>query len=306
MLKSLLRTLKHIINAATRLLPGYQYLVLKYCSIGSTQHRPKLLWRLIQSAFFQQYWTLPVGERSDAQKRLMGDAHGVNWANHYQAFLQDQFPPSRGTYNVGELDFHDANPIYEKVDDYLDGLNHTCAVIQLGASSGKEIAYFAQKHPGHIFYYSDIYDSVTAYASSVHQHSNLNFFTASAEYLHIIASLTDARSVLVFSAGSSQYVYPEHLDLMFQRLSSLKEKEIIFALSEPADNIAINPLTFEGSQPRGNFSYTHNYSYYALKYGFEQLEWRMISPYPLEQYPERWRAVQLFGIFRQSQLTMAL
>jgi len=306
MFKSLLRTLLRSISPVTRLLPGYQYLVLKYCSIGSTQHSPKLLSRLIKEAFWLTYWKLPVGERADAQKRLMGDAHSVNWANHYQAFLHDQFPPSRGTYNVGELDFHDANPIYAKVDDYLDSLSDTCAVVQLGASSGKDIAYFAQKHPGHIFYYSDIYDSVTAYASSVHQHSNLNFFTASAEYLHIIASLTDARSVLVFSAGSSQYVYPEHLDLMFQRLSSLKEKEIIFAFSEPANNIAINPLTFEGSQPRGNFSYTHNYSYYALKYGFEQLEWRMISPYPLEMYPERRGTVHLFGIFRQNHLGKTL
>ena len=143
---------------------------------------------------------------------------------------------------------------------------------------------------------------MTAYASNVHKHPNLKFFPASAEYLYLIASLTNTRSVLLFSLGSAQYVYPEHLELMFERLSLLKEKEIVFTMLEPGDNLEIDPLTFEGSKPRRNFSYTHNYRHYALKYGFEELEWRMISPYPLEKYPDRPGTVHLFGIFKLNNL----
>ena len=50
----------------------------------------------------------------------MGGDIGINWAKYY-ADKPPPFPPQRGEIKVGSLDFHDSNPIYEKLDSFLDG-----------------------------------------------------------------------------------------------------------------------------------------------------------------------------------------
>lgn len=281
-----------------KLLPNYQDLVLKYCCIGKLENSKGILGRLVLISFNQDYWKLPIGERLDVQTRLMGDVNGVDWAKNYQSQFEGEFPPPRGMHKIGELDFHDARPNFERINKYLTDTEDCCTVIQLGASSGRDIAYFSKNHSRHIFYYTDIFDSVVEYASNVHRYPNLHFLTATAENLHLIASATQGNSVLIFSMGSSQYVYPEHLDQMFLRLSKINDKTIVFYVNEPAHDREVDPLTFNESIPRGNFSYTHNYSYYAIKNSFQVLDWEKISVYvPQEDYPGHFGTVHLSGIF---------
>ena len=108
----------------------------------------------------------------------MGGVIGINWAKHY-ADKHSTFPPQRGEIKVGSLDFHDASPFLKKIDSFLENQKTTFGVIQIGASSGKEISYFSSKHKNHIFYYTDIYDSVTNYAKSNLKLPNLEFTIAS-------------------------------------------------------------------------------------------------------------------------------
>lgn len=299
MIKSII---KKLFSPIIKKLPIYNQLVFKYCPVNSKGWKGSkfsinyLLFRLITFTFWYYYWDLPYYERKYYQKKLMGGDIGINWAKHY-ADLHSTFPPQRGEIKVGQLDFHDACPIFKKIDSFLENKKTTLGVIQIGASSGKEISYFSSKHKNHVFYYTDIYESVTNYAKSNIKLPNLEFITCAAENIPIISQMTDKHNVLIFSSGSSQYVYPEDINLLFDRLSKIN-KNIYLFFNEPGNDLLNDPITFEGSYPGGNFSYTHNYSYYANKHGFLIKEWQKISPYtPQHKFPIHKGTIHLFGIF---------
>ena len=85
---------------------------------------------------------------------------------------------------------------------------------------------------------------------------------------------------------------------MLLEVARSNDKTIVFYVSEPASDREVEPLTFNESIPQGNFSYTHNYSYYAIKNSFSVLDWEKISVYaPQEGYPEHFGTIHLFGIF---------
>ena len=308
MIKSII---KKLFSPIIKKLPIYNQLVFKYCAIssqvrlhnqsisewkGSILSINYLFFRIIHFTFWYYYWDLPYFERKYYQEKLMGGDIGINWAKDY-ADKHSTFPPQIGEIKVGSLDFHDSSPIYEKLDSFLDGAKNPFCIIQIGASSGKEISYFSSKHKNHIFYYTDIYDSVTNYAKSNIKLPNLEFITCAAENIPIIVQMIDNNNILIFSSGSSQYVYPEDIDLFFARLSKINKKIYLF-FSEPGNELLNDPITFEGSYLWGNFSYTHNYSYYANKHEFLIKEWQKISPYtPQHNFPMHKGTVGLFGMF---------
>ena len=126
---------------------------------------------------------------------------------------------------------------------------------------------------------------------------NLEFITCAAENIPIIVEMTDKHNVLIFSSGCATYVYPEDIDLFFARLSKIN-KNIYLFFSEPGNDLLNDPITFEGSYTLGNFSYTHNYSYYANKHGFLIKEWQKIYPYtPHHNFPLKKGTIHLFGMF---------
>ena len=299
MIKSII---KKLFSTIIKKLPIYNQLVFKYCPVNSKEWDGSnfsinyLLYRLTTTTFWDDYWNLSYYERKYYQEKLMGGDVGINWAKYYMN-KRPTFPPQRGEIKVGSLDFHDSSPIYEKLDSFLDGAKNPFCIIQIGASSGKEISYFSSKHKNHIFYYTDIYDSVTNYAKSNLKLPNLEFITCAAENIPIIVEMTDKHNVLIFSSGSSQYVYPEDIDLLFDRLSKIN-KNIYLFFGEPGNDLLNDPITFEGSYRRGNFSYTHNYSYYANKHKFLIKEWQKISPYtPQHNFPMHKGSIHLFGMF---------
>ena len=294
---------KKLFSPIIKKLPIYNQFVFKYCAVNSKGWKGSkfkinyLLFRLITSTFWYYYWDLPNYERKYYQEKLMGGDIGINLAKHYAGDRNSTFPPQRGEIKVGSLDFHDVNPIFKKIDSFLQNQKTTLSVIQIGASSGKEISYFSSKYKNHIFYFTDIYDSVTNYAKSNLKLPNLEFITCAAENIPIIVQMIDNNNVLIFSSGSSQYIFPEDIDLFFARLSKIN-KNIYLFFNEPGNDFLNDPITFEGSYPRANFAYTHNYSYYANKHEFLIKEWQKISPYtPQHNFPMHKGTVHLFGMF---------
>jgi len=93
----------------------------------------------------------------------MGGAAGANWAEMYNQ-TRDNFPHPRGTMKIGNCDFNDVCPYLEKIEEILSEKDAPSAVIQIGASSVKEIAYLAKKYPRHHFIYIDIFDATIEYA----------------------------------------------------------------------------------------------------------------------------------------------
>ena len=46
---------------------------------------------------------------------------------------------------VGALDFRDAVLVFDRICRFLKEAKDECSIIQIGASSGKDIVYFAKK-----------------------------------------------------------------------------------------------------------------------------------------------------------------
>jgi hypothetical protein len=153
-------------------------------------------------------------------------------------------------------------------------------VIQIGTSSGREIAWIAEQFPQVRFIGTDIFLDIIEYAQQAHNGENLEFQVFSAANLRTILDQLKGHRVIVFSIGSLQYVQPEHLDAFFNSLGSvIGVLDLEVMLAEPASVKYGDPLSLAGSQPRGSFSYTHNYRKYAERNGFNSLGCNIIHPY---------------------------
>ncbi len=295
------RIAKKIISEIAPILhyvPGWEKLVIKKCQVGKAVKKTDLLGRLVHSFFWQEYYKRLPAKRIDIQSKLMGQESGADWAKHYDQ-ERESFPPKEGEAKVGNLDWHQACPYVKQITQLISPDQKSFFVIQLGASSGKEISYFAKIFPDTDCLYTDIFESVTSYAKKILSLPNLNYVTCPTESLAALAQTSKKPRVLIFSSGSSQYVYPEQLDYMFRLLSKIEDKSIDFICCEPGNNSEINPKNIKGSMPRGGFSYTHNYQFYAEKNGFKTKRFDIIEPYkPKEDfYPLHQGTVHLNGWF---------
>ena len=295
-MKKLIKKLFKKVIFIFKIFPNYEKYIIKYCKIGAKNFN--FLGRIFNTIFWMEYYDRSLPDRINIQSKLMGGSAGANWADRYNK-LRDNYPPKRGKFKVGNLDWYEACPGFEIVKDLLNQEPESFCFIQLGASSGKEISYFATKFPEAEFIYTDIFEETTLYAEAKLSLPNLKYVTCAAENLAALAAVTSKKRVIIFSSGSAQYVLPENLEQTFKLLSNIKDKEINFVFDEPGNNLNINPLTYQGSYPRGNFSYTHNYKYYAEKHGFKSLKWNLIKPFspPEDFYPYHQGTIHLNGFF---------
>jgi len=188
---------------------------------------------------------------------------------------------------VGHLTYDDARPMLSKLDKMLSSITKSLVLVQIGSSSGREIAWLAERNPMHRYIGTDIYPEVLAYSSERHNLPNLSFERCSAKEISNLLNRYKDKGIIVFSSGSLQYVQPEHLEMFFYSISRIPNSEII--LLEPASDSEGNPEELKGSLWRANFSYTHNYRFYAEKAGLITQTCEIIRPYvPYEHFPA-WR-----------------
>lgn len=210
----------------------------------------------------------------------MGGNSGKNWAAMYNSRQLDF------SSRIGHLLFREADPLFDALDEILlQNVGRRLCVCQIGSSSGREIAYFAKKYPEFSFLGSDIYREVVENSSAHHGQPNLSFELFSAKNIYErLCSLTSLDAVIVFSSGSLQYVQPEHLSIFFSKLGAISNIQIV--LVEPGSESGGSPDKLTGSVWRGNFSYTHDYRFYAEQAGFLTSKSQIIRPYhPYEDFP---------------------
>jgi len=209
-------------------------------------------------------------KREEMKSLCMGGEAGVGWAQSYQS------RPLDFNKKVGNLSYRDACPVLGAVDRLLKSNNEKYTVIQIGSSSGREIAHIAKNNPNHDFIGTDTYAEVVKYSSSYHRCPNLSFIQCSAQDISTLLERISIFNLVLFSSNSLQYVQPEHLDIF---IASCSNYPVRMLLLEPTSFKRICPEKIKESRWRGEFSYTHNYRYYAEKYNFETLEARIIKPY---------------------------
>ncbi len=268
-----------LVARVIRFLPFYEILVLKYCKILETNwFKPKksFLSRFINIIFFKEYYHRSLTDRMRILSKLMGEDEGAKWALHYDE-NRKQYPPK--DEKIGKLPWKQAVLGFDQISNLLAEDSKNFCFIQLGASSGKEISYFALQFPDAEFIYTDIFEKTKRFAKSKLNLPNIKYVTCSSESIPALAEVNKKDKILIYSSGSAQYVFPEYLDKTFKLLKNIENKHIYIIFDEPGTDFFVNPKKLKGSYPRGNFSYTHNYKYYAEENGFETIEWNLIKPF---------------------------
>jgi len=236
--------------------------------------------------FFKLWIRLEYLNESDPNKReelkglAMGKNSGKKWAETYDS------RPIGFNSKIGHMNFHEAYPIFSDIEDICKNTKRTTnfVVIQIGNSSGREIAYFATKFSTFEYIGIDIYKEVVDYSKNSHNHSNLSFELCSANNISQILSRYRDINILIYSSGSLQYVQPEHLCEFFRSIADYPNLKIL--ISEPANESKGVPDELKRSIWRANFSYTHDYKYYAEEAGIETVKSKIIRPYvPYENFP---------------------
>jgi len=240
--------------------------------------------RLIFSPVFRFWQEHEYLAEADPDRRemlkdsVMGSEAGARWAAHYDERPLDFDAP------VGALTMRVVCPVLTDLDERLRSVAAEALILQVGSSSGRELAWLASRHPGHRFLGIDIYKEVVDYAAKRHAGTNLAFSVHSAKDAADLAGRHGAKPVFVFSSGSLQYVQPEHLQALFDRLAALPDAEI--HLAEPASETGGSPLELSGSRWMGNMAYNHDYGYYARKSGMTDVRAGVVRPYvPAERFP---------------------
>jgi len=236
---------------------------------------------------FEYLREIDPDKREDLKALAMGGASGKNWAKHYN------IKPIDFTQKVGNMTKRESAPIFSAIETILSNTESNYSVIQVGSSSGRELAYFATMFPQHQYLGTDIYKEVLEYSSQHHSLPNLSFALVSAKDIYNLLQTRATSSILVCSIGSLQYVQPEHLTIFFNSLSKFPNLKIL--ISEPANESQGRPDELRKSIWRGNFSYTHDYKYYAEESGIETLECEIIKPYiPYNNFPTYRNIVHYF------------
>lgn len=277
--KKLINQIIYLIARIAKFLPFYEKAVIKNCKIHQTnwsKTKKSLFGRVINILFMREYYYRSLPDRVQILSKLMGRDAGAIWASQYDE-TRENYPPKRGEKIFDHLDWFQICQGFDKAISLLQKDPKNYCFIQLGGSSGKEISYFAQKFLETDFIYTDIFHETTSYARSQLTLPNLKYVTCPAESLACVAEASRMKKILIFTHGSAQYVFPENLDYSFKLLSNIRDKQIDIIFDEPGTYSDVDPLKLIGSHPRGNFSYTHNYRYYAEKNGFETIDWNLVK-----------------------------
>jgi hypothetical protein len=226
-----------------------------------------------------EYLNEPDPDKREMLKSMaMGGISGRNWARCY-----DEVPLDFNA-KVGHMTLREASPLYDEIETICQNTKTKLVIIQIGSSSGREIAYFATKFPMFEHIGTDIYQEVVDYSINSHNLPNLTFLLSPAKNISQILFHYRNSDVIVYSSGSLQYVQPEHLRDFFSGIASHLNVKLI--ISEPANEFQESPDRLKGSVWRGNFSYTHNYKYYAEEADIRTLQCAIIRPYfPYEDFP---------------------
>ncbi len=193
-------------------------------------------------------------KREAMKEYVMGGESGMAWAKHYQS------EPIDLDRQTGELSYREAHPIFEILEKVIREKASNCdlAIFQVGCSSGREIAYFAEKFPDLTFIGTDIYDEVIDFASSAHKLENLKFIKIAANNMAGQFDSIEADEIIVFTSGCLAFVLPEHIDKLFNDISKCG-KPVTLATQE-ATGYDVSNLT--GKLPSswaGSLSYSPQY-----------------------------------------------
>jgi hypothetical protein len=192
----------------------------------------------------------PDPDKREKLKYLaMGGQGGIAWAKEYLNRKVDAAGSKKEFYN--------------SLKEFCKSPEKS-VVIQIGASSGRELAYLKSFNQVHLYIGTEIDKQIISYLNNYYCEEGLNFLLCPAHWTGKLLRNYKGYNFIIFSSGTLQYVQPEHLEVFFRQLGDFSNVKL--ALCEPLDEKFLNSLEAK-SVWRGNFSYFHNYKAYAEKVG---------------------------------------
>ena len=235
------------------LLPGYRTRLLsKWPEGGPQSATDKLIYQAVLKRVCSEYYNFatPTSRRETLKDLCMGQESGVVWAEDYAS----RGFPTEETAHI---------PMFHMLEECLSA-GQIKTVHQVACGSGREIAYFAQRHPEMKFFGSDMDDAIVAASRERWQQiANLSFVVVRLDRLDA-SEQEYLRSDLVYASGGLQYL-DEHALRRFLCVLLPLAGRILF--NQP---LAIDFLMREHSRstPRGNFSWNHPYTQYLVDEGW--------------------------------------
>jgi len=282
-----------LIGVAIVKLPFFQSYKLHLLSTWKDCDKRSMIDNFLFSRVFSAWLRFEYLREIDPDKReglkalAMGGESGREWAKGYNN------APLDFTQKIGNMTMRESQPIFGIVETILSNTESNYSVIQVGSSSGREIAYFATTFPQHQYLGTDIYKEVIEYSSQHNSLPNLSFALVSAKDISQLLSPHRGKDILLYSIGALTLVQPEHLTIFFNSLSKFPNLKIL--ISEPGNESQGRVDELRKSIWRGNFRYTHDYKYYAEESGIETLECKIIKPFiPYNNFPMHRNTVRYF------------
>ena len=135
----------------------------------------KLLSRVLNRIVEEVFYLSPHFIRSKMSNFLY-NKKGYNWAKSCDLdYKSVGYPPKRGKASIYNYDFNDVIPIFES-ETIKNLLDKNALFVQVGGSSGKDVAHFANKFKKNKFIYTDIAHGAVRYASEKYGHNtNITF-----------------------------------------------------------------------------------------------------------------------------------
>lgn len=280
-LRALLRTPQYGIALLIYLWPWARSYRKRLLAITSTTASDRY-WR----PYFMAIWYRLKFARADPETQeqlklqIIGSTAGVAWARSYDARsfaceLDGQ---------LGALSYREACPVFPALERLLE-VGSDWTVVHIGSSSGREMAYYAERYRASQFIGIDIVPDVVQYASEAHRAANLRFMVADIRNMRSMLNVIIERPVIVLSHGTLQYLGPSFIGEWFQQMwawpviSHLLINEGVSFAGQPPDEL-------RGSVAISSWVTTHDYRWYAETAGWRTERCALIYPYrPPEAYP---------------------
>ena len=236
---------------------------------------PEFKLGLIEKFFFEFYYYYFINriylKETDPDKRfnyqkicLGGFSDGLYWAKQedtgFDFFKAEKF-----------------SKIYNIIKQINDNTKQKILVIQVGSSTGREIAYFAKKFSNIQCLGIDIYKSIIKWSSEKYSYNNLKYIHLEGHQLDKIFIENKNKKIIIFSEGSIEFMQPEHLEILFKKIQYYRNIRIILSEGYYKKKNNKLPAIYEKSFYNGGLHFTHDYEYYAKKIGLRVIDFSINS-----------------------------
>jgi len=262
-----------------------KYIFIFIISKNIFKDNKNLILKKIKDFFFRRYlfnFTNPLYAKKIVNKITKGK-NNLQWVKYYYNKHWVTLKNLEDTKNiVGNLKYEDTRPIFKKVLNFIKERNFQnqkdVYLIQIGSASGRDLQFFTNQFPNINFISTDVDEEIINFQKRMYNFNNWKFYKCSAEDLHLViknSKLAD-KELIIIDCGSLQYCHPFFIDQFFVSISKFKKVNLF--INSP---ISLKFLTTEKkSSYRSTLSFSHNYSYFCIKY-LHTLEEKIIKPYSI-------------------------